>query len=332
MDTKIIREKIGLLVDEVSGKTLAQEAAIKHIGIDAEKNVVVLIIAIHKTGGEAENNLRREIARILKIELGFTGVKLQFEEKRKIESITNRNIRFIIISSGKGGVGKSTIAVNLAYALSKLNQKTAIIDADIYGSSIPGILGMKQEYPAANAEKKIIPFEKYGMQLISTEFFTEPGKPVVWRGPMLHQMLENFFYMVEWNKYLDFMIIDSPPGTGDVTLDLRNIVPGAETIIVTTPHLAASHVAIKAGIAAKQLKQEVIGVVENMSYYMNPANGEKDFIFGEGGGDEVAAKLDCELLAKIPLQQPKHHVALYEPLEENGQKFLELATYILSRP
>ncbi|MCK9537048.1 MAG: Mrp/NBP35 family ATP-binding protein [Bacilli bacterium] len=329
MNTKIIREKISQLTDETSGKTLHTEGAIRHIGIDAEKNLVILIIAINKTGGEAEKKLRREIAQIIKLDLGFNGVKIQFEEKRKIDSITNRKVRFIIISSGKGGVGKSTIAVNLAYALTKLNQKTAIIDADIYGSSVPRIMEMKPEYPKATSNKKIIPLNQYGIEIISTEFFTEPGKPVVWRGPMLHQMLESFFYQVEWNQNLDFMIIDAPPGTGDVTLDLRNIVPTAETMIVTTPHLAASHVAIKAGIAARQLKQKVIGVIENMSYFLNPVNGEKEYLFGQGGGEVVAAQLDCELLAQIPLQQPKKHLSLYEPEEENGQKFLELATYIM---
>jgi ATP-binding protein involved in chromosome partitioning len=330
MNTKLIREKIGRLIDETSGKTLEAEGAIRHVGVDAEKNLAVLIIALHKTGGEAEEKLKREIARVVKLDLGYSGVKIQFEEKRKIESIVNRDVRFIIITSGKGGVGKSTVAINLAYALAKLDKNAAIIDADIYGSSVPAMLGMTLEYPRATAEKKIIPFRRHGIEIMSTAFFTEPGNPVIWRGPMLHQMLENFFYQVAWNKNLDFMIIDAPPGTGDVTIDLKNIVPTAEAIIVTTPHLAASDVATKAGIAVRKLKQSIIGVVENMAYYENPSTGEKEYIFGRGGGEAVAEKLDCELIAQIPIRQPKKHLALYEPEEENGKKFIELASYVIA--
>ena len=247
MTTKEIRKHIEMLIDESTGQTLQETNAIKHIGIDPEKNVVVLIIAVGRTGGEQEKKLRRELARIIKINLGFAGVKLQIEEKRKIESIVNRNVKFIIISSGKGGVGKSTVAANLAYALTRLGKKVALVDADIYGSSIPKILEMQHRYPNASEDGKILPFEAYGMEIISTEFFAEIGKPIIWRGAMLNSMMNNFFYEVKWNKNIDYMIIDSPPGTGDIALDLRTIIPTADVLIVTTPHLAASHVAIKAG-------------------------------------------------------------------------------------
>jgi len=329
MTTKEIKEKLEVLVDHSTNKTLAETAAIKHIGIDPDKNLVILIIAIGKTGGEEEKQLKREIARICKLELGFSGVKIQFEEKRKIESITNRNVRFIIIASGKGGVGKSTVACNLAYALVRKNRKVGLIDADIYGSSVPQILEMKHQYPTANAQGKIVPFEAFGIEVMSTAFFAEPGKPVIWRGAMLNSMMNNFFYEVNWSKYLDYMIIDAPPGTGDITLDLRTIVPDAEVIIVTTPHLAASNVAIKAGVAARQLKHKIIGVIENMSYYINPVNNQKDFIFGNGGGEKVAMDLDTELIAQIPINQPKHHLSLYESDEEIGKIYDELATLLI---
>lgn len=329
MNTKTIKEKLELLVDPATNKTLGESAAIKHIGIDPEKNLVILIIAIAKTGGDEEKTLRREIAKICKLELGFTGVKIQFEEKRKIESITNRNVKFVIVSSGKGGVGKSTVACNIAYALARKNKKVGLIDADIYGSSVPQILEMKHEYPTGNAEGKIIPFKSFGIEFMSTEFFAEPGKPVIWRGAMLNSMMNNFFYEVNWSKDLDFMIIDSPPGTGDIALDLRNIVPDADVLIVTTPHLAASHVATKAGTAAKQLKHNILGVIENMSYYTNPVNGQKDYIFGKGGGEQVAIQLDTELLAQIPINQPKHHLSLYESDEEAGQLYDDLAALLI---
>ena len=277
----------------------------------------------------AREKLRRELAKIIKIDLGFAGVKLQIEEKRKIESIVNRNVKFIIISSGKGGVGKSTVAANLAYALTRLGKKVALVDADIYGSSIPKILEMQHRYPNASEDGKILPFEAYGMEIISTEFFAEIGKPIIWRGAMLNSMMNNFFYEVKWNKNIDYMIIDSPPGTGDIALDLRTIIPTADVLIVTTPHLAASHVAIKAGYAAKQLGHSILGVIENMSYYLNPVNKQKDFLFGSGGGEAVAEKLETEVISQIPINQPLHHLGLYELDEEIGKIYNDLAELIL---
>lgn len=329
MTTQEIRKHIEMLVDESTGQTLQETNAIKHIGIDPEKNIVVLILAIGRTGGDAEKNLRRELAKIIKLDLGFTGVKLQIEEKRKIESIVNRNVKFIIISSGKGGVGKSTVAANLAYALTRLGKKVALVDADIYGSSIPKILEMQHHYPNASEDGKILPFEAYGMEIISTEFFAEVGKPIIWRGAMLNSMMNNFFYEVKWHKNIDYMIIDSPPGTGDIALDLRTIIPTADALLVTTPHLAASHVAIKAGYAAQQLGHNILGVIENMSYYLNPINKQKDFIFGSGGGQAVADKLETEVIAQIPINQPLHHLGLYETDEEIGKIYNDLAQLIL---
>ena len=169
------------------------------------------------------------------------------------------------------------------------------------------------------------------MEVISTEFFAEVGKPIIWRGAMLGNMIENFFYEVKWNKNTDFIIIDSPPGTGDIPLDIRNIVPKAEAILVTTPHLAASHVAVKAGFAAQQLNHDIIGVIENMSYYVNPVNQEKEFIFGQGGGEKVAKELNTELLCQIPITQPTHHLSLYESDEEIGKIYDDLASIIAIR-
>jgi ATP-binding protein involved in chromosome partitioning len=331
MTTKEVRERIEHLVDESTNKTLKESNAIRHLGIDDEKNQVVLIIAMGKTGGEEENKLRREIARIIKLDLGFRGLKIQFEETRKLEGIGNRNVKFIIVASGKGGVGKSTVACNLAYALVRKGKKVGIIDADIYGSSVPQILEMQHEYPKADQNEKIIPFHAFGIELMSTSFFTDEGRPVIWRGAMLNSMMQNFFYQVKWSRDLEYMIIDSPPGTGDIMLDLKNLAPGAEVLIVTTPHLSASLVATKAGLAAKQLKQSLIGVVENMSYYLNPATKEKEFIFGSGGGLKVAQNLGSELLAQIPINQPKHHLSLFESDEPTGEIYDDLATLILIR-
>lgn len=326
-----VKEKISTLVDPYNGKTLGENNAIKHVGIDPDKDLVILIVSVGKMGGIEEKAIRRGLAKIIKIDLGFSGVKIQMEEKRKLESIVNRDVKFIVIMSGKGGVGKSTVAANLAYALKRQGKIVGIIDADIYGSSIPQVLEMKHDYPKCGEDQKIIPLEAFGMEVISTEFFAEEGKPIIWRGAMLGNMIENFFYEVKWNKNTDFIIIDSPPGTGDIPLDIRNIVPKAEAILVTTPHLSASHVAVKAGFAAQQLNHEIIGVIENMSYYLNPVNGQKDFIFGEGGGEKVANELQTELLCQIPINQPLHHLSLYESDEEIGKIYDDLASIISIR-
>ena len=251
---------------------------IKHVGIDQDKDLVILIIVLGKCGGLEEKAVKRSLAKIIKLDLGFTGIKITFEEKRIIESIVKTDVKFILIESGKGGVGKSTVSANIAYALQRMGKKVAIIDADIYGSSIPQILEMEHAYPKADENGKIVPLEAFGMEL-STEFFAEEGKPVIWRGAMLNSMISNFFYDVVWNRNTEFIIVDCPPGTGDIALDLKNIIPNAKSIIVTTPHKSASHVATKAGITSQQLNQQIIGVIENMSYYTNLS--EKRNILGQ---------------------------------------------------
>ena len=323
-----IRERIENIIDPSSGKSLKEQNSIKHLGVDPDKDLVILIIVLMKTGGKEEEKVKRELAKIIKLDLGFTGIKIQFEEKRIIESIVKKDVKFILIESGKGGVGKSTVAGNIAYALTRLGKKVAIIDADIYGSSMPQILEMEHAFPLADESGKIIPLNAFGMEVISTEFFAEEGKPVIWRGAMLNSMMSNFFYDVMWSPEIEYVIVDCPPGTGDVALDLRTIVPNAKAFIVTTPHKAASHVAIKAGYASNTLNHQVIGVIENMSYYKNPVNGEKDFIFGSGGGEEVANKLDTELIAQLPITQPVHHLSLFESDEECGKIYDDIATLI----
>ena len=329
MNTKDIRLKLEGIIDPSVNKTLKETDGIKHIGIDSDKDIAILIITMEKKDSESEKTLKREIAKAIKLDLGFKGVKIQLEERRINESIVKTNAKFLIITSGKGGVGKSTVAANLAYYLKKNGKTVALLDADIYGSSLPRVLDMEEGYPQVNEKGKLIPRKVKDMEIMSTEFFVEGNKPVIWRGAMLHSMMNNFFYETSWDKNLDYMVIDAPPGTGDVALDLRQIVPNAKSIVVTTPHKTASHVAIKAGYASVKLKQEVLGVVENMAYYYNEYSKEKDYIFGEGGGKEVAENLNVELLAQIPINRPKHNVGLYEEDEKAGQIFNDLAKKII---
>ena len=215
--------------------------------------------------------------------------------------------------------------------MAKRNLKVGIIDADVYGSSLPTIFEIPHENPKFDENKKILPIEKDGIELISTEFFTNPGQPVIWRGGMLNSMISHFFYDVKWHDDTQYIIVDFPPGTGDITLDIKSIIPQAKMILVTTPHPSASHVAIKAGHAAKTLGHEILGVVENMSYYINPIDGSHETIFGKDGGIHVAKDLETELIAQIPIGQPLYHQDLFEITEPQGKVFDEIVDFIIFR-
>ncbi|UQZ85014.1 Septum site-determining protein MinD [Paenibacillus konkukensis] len=244
-------------------------------------------------------------------------------------------IHFIAIASGKGGVGKSTVTVNLAVALARLGKKVGLIDADIYGFSVPDMMGI--EGRPELVQNRIIPVERYGVKVISMGFFVEENTPVIWRGPMLGKMLRNFFQEVNWGE-LDYVLLDLPPGTGDVALDVHQMIPQSKEIIVTTPHATAAFVAARAGAMAKHTNHDIIGVVENMSYYQCSACGQKDYVFGRGGGAKLAEELHTELLTQIPLGAPDNHVAeadyspsVYKENTETGQLYLELARKLIGK-
>lgn len=329
MNIDALKSKIELLIDPSNGHTIKDNNALKHIGYDDERDVVTVLVTMHKVGGDDEVKFKRAIAKLVKIDEGHNGLKIEIEENRVYGSITKQPINFIGIISGKGGVGKSNVAANIAYRLMKKGYDIGIIDADIYGSSLPTILEVPHANPHFTEDQKIIPLFKDNMEIISTEFFTDPSQPVIWRGGMLNSMLNHFFYDVKWRPDTKFVIIDFPPGTGDITLDIKNIVPQAKMILVTTPHPSASHVAVKAGHACRSLNHELLGVVENMSYYNNPVNGQKDYIFGQGGGLKVAQALETELIAQIPIAQPTKHQDIFEIDEPNGQIYDQIADFII---
>ncbi len=321
-----VKDYILELTDPSCGKRLKDTGGLRHL--DIADNKVTLIIGLEKDGEEYKKYITRALAKLLKIDLGFDGMKVEIELLKKADSILGKKeIVYIGIASGKGGVGKSTVTANLAYGLKRLGKKVGIIDADIYGSSIPQILDIPVKLPSTNEDEKIIPFNKDDIELISTEFFLPVDKPLMWRGPMLGKMLNHFFYDVKWNKETEFILVDLPPGTGDVALDIQKLIPNSKMIIVTTPHPSASHVAVKAGFAAKELNHDVLGVVENMSY-LNHA-GETLRIFGEGGGDLVAKKLDTNVLATIQIGQPKYHRSIFDASEEIGLDYIGLAKKVI---
>ena len=213
--------------------------------------------------------------------------------------------RVLGIASGKGGVGKSSVTVNLAVAAAARGLKVGILDADVYGHSIPRLMGILDKRPTA-IDQTFIPVENYGVKVVSMEMFKpERSDPVAYRGPLLHRVLEQLLSDAYWGD-LDLLLLDLPPGTGDIAISLGQLIPTSEIIVVTTPQIAAAEIAERAGRIAHQIKQPVIGVIENMSEFINPESGEKISVFGSGGGEETAKRLskligvDVPLLAKIP--------------------------------
>lgn len=204
------------------------------------------------------------------------------------------------ISSGKGGVGKSSVTVNLAAALSSRGFKVGVLDADVYGHSIPRLLGIEGQRPTA-IDQTFIPVEVNGIKVVSIEMFKpDRADPVAYRGPLLHRVLEQLLSDAYWGD-LDFLLLDLPPGTGDIAISLGQLIPASEIVVVTTPQIAAAEVAERAGRIAHQLKQHIIGVVENMSAFEDPATGAKVALFGEGGGVETAKRLSTLVGADVPL-------------------------------
>ena len=210
---------------------------------------------------------------------------------------TDNRTRVIAIASGKGGVGKSSVSANLAVALAQRGHSVAAIDADVWGFSMPRMLGIDR-LPVV-LDEVLLPPEAYGVRLISMGFFVSEDQPIIWRGPMLHKALNQFLTDVHWDDP-EYLIVDMPPGTGDVALSMAQFLPRAEVIVVTTPQPAAQKVAQRAAYMARKVNLEVIGVIENMSWFRGD-DGKAYRIFGEGGGSELAEDLGVPLIGQIPL-------------------------------
>jgi ATP-binding protein involved in chromosome partitioning len=210
-----------------------------------------------------------------------------------------RNV--IAVGAGKGGVGKTTVAVNLAIALAKAGSRVGIIDGDIYGPNVPIMLGIKGQLMADG--EKILPGERYGVKVVSMGFLTTDESPVIWRGPMLHSVIRQFFQEVRWDE-LDYLVVDMPPGTGDVALSLSQTVPVAGAIVVTTPQEVSLADSRKAVRMYQKLNIPVLGLIENMSFFTCPSCGHESDIFGRGGGEKTAEELGVPFLGRIPIYEP----------------------------
>ena len=322
-----LKEKLLNMIDYTCNETFKTTNGLKTLKLENDVVEIELYVS-DNSNKEAVRETQNAIVRLVKLTLGYKGIKLKFIPSNLKNTIYDNNCKFLLIASGKGGVGKSNVCANLGYALTRLGYKVGIVDADIYGASIPNVLGLPRIEARGDEVGNLIPYNEYGMELVSTEFFVEENKPLMWRGPMLQSMLDHFFHKTNWDPNLDYLLVDLPPGTGDVTIDLGQMLPQAKMIVVTTPHKSASYIATKAGLGAREMKLEVLGVVENMSYFINPVNGAKEEIFGAGGGLDVANNLNVELLAQIPIGQAKNY--LFESSEAIGKVYDDLAKKVSS--
>ena len=336
-----VRELIGQLKDPILHKRLSETNGIAEVKIKPEKGHVSVKVLIAKTGTPEQLQLQMQVVDTLK-KAGAESVGIRFgdmpeEELSKHRVVPeddglgllspNSKTHFIAIASGKGGVGKSTVSVNLAVALARMGKKVGLVDADIYGFSVPDMMGITHR-PVVRGGN-IIPVERMGVKVISMGFFVEDNSPIIWRGPMLGKMLNSFFKEVEWGD-LDYLLLDLPPGTGDVALDLHTMLPACKEIIVTTPHPTAAFVAARAGAMAIKTDHEVIGVVENMSYFESQVTKEKEYVFGRGGGEKLAEELRTEVLGQLPLRQPDWNEedfapSIYESDHPTGRIFMDIA-------
>jgi ATP-binding protein involved in chromosome partitioning len=284
--------------------------------IDLHPNGVVdVMVSLTTAGCPIRTHFQTGVADAVRELEGVTGVNVSFDvlsdqEKAALGAKLGRRSlpegalaqvsNVICIGSGKGGVGKSSVTANLAAALAAEGKQVGVLDADVWGYSQPRMLGLGAERPRVNGERKLVPLMTGdGIRVMSIGFFVEQDSAVVWRGPMLHKALQQFLEDVEWGS-LDYLLIDLPPGTGDVSMTLAQLLPQSKFLIVTTPQPVAQKVARRSAEMAGKLKLEVAGVIENMSGFVTPS-GERFQIFGEGGGQLLAEELEVPLLAKVPL-------------------------------
>jgi ATP-binding protein involved in chromosome partitioning len=299
-----IQAALARVIDPELRKPVTELGMVRDVTVDGGR--VAVTIALTVAGCPLRDSFEQQVAEAFADVPGVDEVTLSFDvmspdERQALTArlrggLTERSegisldasTRVIAVASGKGGVGKSTLTVSLAVALAQLGQEVGVLDADVYGHSIPHLLGISQK--PVLVDRMIVPPVAHGLKLMSIGFFLDENAPVMWRGPMLHRALEQFLSDVHWGE-LDTLVVDMPPGTGDVSISLGQLLPRAEVIVVTTPQPLAREVASRAAVMAQKTSMRLLGVVENMS-------GD---VFGSGGGDALAAELGVPLLGRIPL-------------------------------
>jgi ATP-binding protein involved in chromosome partitioning len=304
------------VIDPELRRSIVELEMVRSIDI-SDNGVVDVTVSLTTAGCPIRGHFQTSVAEAVSALDGIAHVNVYFDvlsdsEKTALQQKLGRGSlpegalaevsNVLCIGSGKGGVGKSTLTANLAAALTAEGKRVGILDADVWGYSIPRMYGLGATRPPVSPQRKIVPLQSHGVKIMSIGFFVEEDAAVVWRGPMLHKALGQFLQDVEWGA-LDYLLIDLPPGTGDVSMTLAQMLPQAQFVIVTTPQATAQKVARRSAEMAHKVSLEICGVIENMSGFTTPS-GERYAIFGEGGGTELADELDVPLLGKVPLTMP----------------------------
>jgi ATP-binding protein involved in chromosome partitioning len=336
-----LTEALGRVIDPELKRPITELDMVRDVTV--ERGHVAVTIALTVAGcplrSSFETQVREELlplAGVEEVTLAFDVMtpeersalttKLRGGVKPRSKGISlDASTRVLAVASGKGGVGKSTLTANLAAAFERLGQKTGILDADVYGHSIPHMLGINQR--PVLVDRMIVPPVRGDLKLMSIGFFLEDNAPVMWRGPMLHKALEQFLSDVHWGE-LDTLVVDMPPGTGDVSISLGQLLPRAEVLVVTTPQPAAQQVAVRAAHMAQKTGMRLVGAIENMSYLI----GTGDELFGSGGGQALADAIDVPLLGRVPLDPALREAAdegeplvWSEPESQTSQTIMHLA-------
>jgi ATP-binding protein involved in chromosome partitioning len=312
-----ILEALKVVIDPELRRDIVELGMVRSIDVK-DGGVVDVTVSLTTPGCPIKNHFQTGVASAVRGVDGVTAVNVGFDvlsdaEKSGLQRKLGRPgglpegalaevANVICVGSGKGGVGKSSLTVNLAAALSAEGKRVGVLDADVWGYSVPRMLGLGGQRPKVSDQRKILPLEAHGLKVMSIGFFIKEDEAVVWRGPMLHKALTQFLEDVSWGT-LDYLLIDLPPGTGDVSMTLAQLLPQAQFLIVTTPQDTAQKVARRSAEMADKVKLEIAGVIENMAGFTTPA-GERFPIFGEGGGQSLADELDVPLLASVPLTMP----------------------------
>ncbi|MGE5409190.1 MAG: Mrp/NBP35 family ATP-binding protein [Syntrophothermus sp.] len=322
-----VTEKLRAVIDPELRRSIVELGMVRSIEIHDGGRVDV-VVSLTTPGCPIRSHFEQAVAKQVGELDGVTAVGVGFDvlsdqEKGQLQRSLGRGSlpegalakvkNVICVASGKGGIGKSTMTANLAAALAAEGHPAGALDCDVYGYSIPRMLGVSRK-PEVNAERKILPLEAAGgVKVMSIGFFVEENSAVVWRGPMLHKAIQQFLEDVAWDE-LEYLLLDLPPGTGDVSMTLAQLLPQAKFVLVTTPQPAAQSVARRSGEMARKFDLEILGVIENMSGFTTP-DGERFTIFGEGGGQILADELDVPLLGKVPLSEPlREHADSGSPL------------------
>ena len=339
LDEAKVRDALTKVIDPALGHDIVTYRVLRSIEIEGDDALIKLDIPTHAYPPV----LRRELVNRVEAAVKAAGAKRVTVIPEVVtahlpapsdKAILKGPKNVIAVAAGKGGVGKSTVAVNLAVALQRHGAKVGILDADVFGPSVPQMLGAPEVQPSANKDSKIIPAIIHGLHVISVGFFVGKDEAVVWRGPMVHRLLQQFLGDVEWGD-LDYLVCDLPPGTGDVQLSLSQLIPISGSVMVTTPQ-EVSIIDVVKGIAMfEKVEIPILGIVENMSWYKCPACGHTDEIFSHGGGKRLAQEVGTEFFGDIPIDTRIRFggdagvpITIASPDSENAQRFMQLATKV----